>query len=104
MEEKTLKSIAPVSLALMVGIISAIIGLIIGLIYAGIFSAVFSAIGNRVTEPFSVFTGIGGVFVVLIPLFSAVGGFICGFIQGLLVAVLYNYLAPKIGGIKVRFE
>jgi hypothetical protein len=31
-------------------------------------------------------------------------GFIGGLIQGVIVAVLYNFLAPRIGGIKIRFK
>jgi small basic protein len=105
MEEKTLKSIAPVSLAVMMGIISAIIALIIGLIYAGAFSAIMSTISSyQTTVPFPINTTFGGVLAVLIPIFTTVGGFIAGFIQGLLIAVLYNFLAPRIGGIKVRVE
>lgn len=30
--------------------------------------------------------------------------FVSGLIQGLIVAVLYNFLAPRIGGIKVYFQ
>lgn len=40
----------------------------------------------------------------LVPIFAAVGGFIGGFLQGLIIAALYNFLAPRIGGIKVRIE
>jgi hypothetical protein len=31
-------------------------------------------------------------------------GFIGGLIQGVIVAVLYNFLAPRIGGIRIRFK
>lgn len=105
MEEKMVKSIAPVSLALMMGIISAVIALIVGLIYAGVFSAVFSSLSNyQTTTPFPFSTALGGALVVLIPIFATVAGFIGGFLQGLIIAVLYNFLAPRIGGVKVRVE
>jgi len=32
-----------------------------------------------------------------------IAGFIGGLIQGLIIAVLYNLLAPRIGGIRLRF-
>lgn len=49
-------------------------------------------------------TGFGMLFglgsVILFPIM----GFIGGLIQGLIIAVIYNFLAPRIGGIKLRFE
>jgi hypothetical protein len=33
-----------------------------------------------------------------------IAGFIGGLIQGLIIAVLYNLLAPRIGGIRLRFK
>ncbi|MEM2130382.1 MAG: hypothetical protein QXZ70_07275 [Candidatus Bathyarchaeia archaeon] len=103
MVEKTIRFIAPVSLALMMGIISAILALIIGILYAGVFSALISTIGQRasIALPWGAFSGI---IAVLIPVFAAVGGFTVGFIHGLIIAALYNFLAPRIGGIKVHVE
>ena len=104
-EEKTLKSIAPVSLALMMGIITAIIALIIGLIYAGVFATVMSSLSSLPTvSTFPLSTAFGGIVAILIPVITTVAGFIGGFIQGLLIAALYNFLAPRIGGVKVRVE
>ena len=31
-------------------------------------------------------------------------GFVGGLIQGVIVAALYNFLAPRMGGIKLRFK
>jgi len=43
---------------------------------------------------------LGALWVVVIPVVV----FVVGFIQGLIVAVVHNFLAPRIGGIKLRFE
>ena len=105
MEEKTLQSIRVLPLALMSGLIGAIIGLIIGIFYAILFGAIFSAIppGTVTTEVFDFgwFSTIFGVAAIII---MPTTGFVAGLIQGALVAVLYNFFAPRIGGIKLRFK
>ena len=44
------------------------------------------------------FVGVGAVIVV--PIIS----FVSGFIMAAIIALLYNFLAPRIGGVKVRFK
>jgi hypothetical protein len=51
-----------------------------------------------IEQVFQIFFGIGAI--VLFPIM----GFISGLIQGLIFAVVYNFLAPKIGGIKLQFD
>jgi hypothetical protein len=104
MNEKTIQSIPVMPFALMLGCISAVIGLIIGVIYALLFTAIFSSIPSTVPS-----TGVNLSFLQV--LFGAgaiilgpILGFIGGLIQGLVYAALYNFLAPRIGGIKVRFK
>jgi len=103
--EKTIQSIPVMPFAMMLGIISAVIGLIVGVFYALVFGAIISAIPTTTptTEIFdfswlSVLFGVGAI--IIMPIL----GFIGGLIQGVIVAVLYNFLAPRIGGIKLRFK
>ena len=102
LEEKTIKYIPVVPLAMMLGVISAVIGLIMGIIFALTFGSIMSSLPGTdevvSTTLFRIIFGIGSL--VIMP----VGGFVGGFIQGAIVAVLYNFLAPRIGGIKLRFK
>jgi hypothetical protein len=104
MEEKTITRIPAMPLALMLGTIGAVFGLIGGLITAGFWGTIMSTITSMPnyqgpSTPFlGVFFGIGAL--ILFP----IGGFISGLVQGLIVAVVYNFLAPKIGGIKLQFD
>ena len=102
MGEKTIQSIPVMPFAMMLGVISAVIGLIIGVFYALAFGAILSAIpttsGVANLGWLRVLFGVGAI--VMMPIL----GFIGGLIQGALVALLYNFLAPRIGGIKLRFK
>jgi len=101
MEEKTIRNIPAVPFAVMYGAISAIIGLIAGIIMAIFWASIMSMIptGNGVD-----LTGLGVIFGVGAIIVMPIAGFIGGFIQGLIMAVIYNFLAPRIGGIKLLFE
>jgi len=104
--ERTIQSIPVMSFAMMMGVISAVIGLIVGVFYAiifGVITATIPASSAAITSAinlgwFSVLFGIGAI--IIMPII----GFVGGLIQGALVAVLYNFLAPRIGGIKFRFK
>ncbi len=103
MEEKTIQSIPVMSFSLMYACISAIIGLIIGIFYAIIFGAVFANIPSSTTSPFNfgvfgLLFGIGSI--IIMPIISFIGGLIISAI----IALLYNFLAPRIGGVKLRFK
>jgi len=103
MEEKTIQSIPVMPFALMYACISAIIGVIIGIFYAVVFGAIFASIPSSTTGGFSLgwlslFFGVGAIIVV--PIVSFIGGLI----MSAIVALLYNFLAPRIGGVKVRFK
>ena len=105
MGEKTIQSIPVMPFAMMLGIISAVIGLIIGIIYAFVFGAIISAVPATTATTgvvnfgwLSVLFGVGAI--ITMPIL----GFIGGLIQGVIVAVLYNFLAPRIGGIRIRFK
>jgi hypothetical protein len=102
MGERTIQSIPVLPFAMMLGVISAVIGLIIGIFYALVFGAILSAIpttsGVVNLGWLRVLLGVGAIF--MMPIL----GFIGGLMQGALVALLYNFLAPRIGGIKLRFK
>ena len=103
MEEKTIHSIAVMPFALMYACISAVIGLFIGIFYALMFGAIFASIPSSTTADFnlgwlSLIFGVGAI--IIMPIISFIGGLIIAAI----IALLYNFLAPRIGGIKLRFK
>jgi hypothetical protein len=95
MEKKTIKAIPAVPLALMMGAISAVIAFI-----AAIIMVLLMLPALTYTPGFEWVSVLGALWVAVIPIVV----FVAGFIQGLIVAVVYNFLAPRIGGIKLRFE
>jgi hypothetical protein len=103
MTVKTIQSVPVMPFALMLGCIGAVFGVIFGIFYALFFGAIFSLIPSTTQigidlNLLRLFFGVGAL--VIMP----IAGFAAGFIQGLLYAVLYNLLAPRIGGIKLRFK
>lgn len=103
MAVKTIQSVPAMPFALMLGCIGAVVGVILGIFYALFFGAIFSLIpsptqGSIDLSFLRVIFGVGAL--VIMP----IAGFAAGFIQGLLYAALYNLLAPRIGGIKLRFK
>jgi uncharacterized membrane protein len=101
MEEKTIQAIPAMPFALMIACIAAVIGLIVGIIYAVAFSAIMSLIPTTTGIDL---TGLGVLFgvgaIIIMPIICFIGGLI----EGLIIAVIYNFLAPRIGGIKLRFK
>jgi hypothetical protein len=103
MEEKTIQSIPVMPFALMYACISAVIGFFIGIFYALLFGAIFANIPSSTTSGFnlgwlSLIFGVGAVIIV--PIISFIGGLITAAI----IALLYNFLAPRIGGVRLRFR
>ena len=101
MEEKTISSVPVIPFALMFGVISAAIGLIVGIIYALVFGSIMSALPTN--EYFDI-GWLRTLFSVGAIIIMPIMGFAGGFIQGAIYAALYNFLAPRIGGIKLRFK
>lgn len=99
---KTIKAIPIIPFALMMALISAVIGLIIGIIYAVVFGFIIASIPTPIEyfnlSWFGVLFGLGAI--VIMPILT----FALGFIHGVIFAGLYNFLAPRIGGIKLHFE
>ena len=90
------------SVANISGILLAVTGLVFGLLYALIFAIMYIAEGGMYSD-FSEFGdfGIGFmavIFIIIIPVFYGV----LGFLMGLIGAALYNVFAGWIGGIKVE--
>ncbi len=106
--EKTIQKIPVMPFALMLACIGAVIGVIIGIFYAAVFGAIFSTIlqnlpsttGSTRVIPsfFGVIFGVGAIVIMPITMF------IGGLIHGIIIAALYNFLAPRIGGIKIQFK
>jgi Transmembrane domain of unknown function (DUF3566) len=102
MEEKTIQSIPIMPFALMYACISAVIGFLIGIFYAFMFGIIFASIPSTTSTPIpgwvSLFLGVGAIIIV--PIIA----FVSGLIMAIIIALLYNFLAPRIGGVKVRFK
>jgi len=94
MEERTIKAVPAVPLGLMLGSISAVIAFIVAVIGVLLLLPAFAF-----APGFGWVGGMGALWALVIPLMA----FIIGFIQGLIVAVVYNFLAPRIGGIRLHF-
>ena len=106
MEEKIIRTISPVLLGLIAGAVSALAGLI-GTILFAIFYLPYT---YTLSETFNPVPGtptptiLPTVTAIMIMIAIPIVAFIVGFIQGFLSAVIYNFLAPRIGGIKIRLE
>ncbi|MBO6110166.1 MAG: hypothetical protein J6P12_04850, partial [Methanobrevibacter sp.] len=75
-----LESIDPLNFGIAIAAISLILNIIVGLIMIISGSQIFTALSN------------------------IMGGFVGGFIAAILIAVFYNFLAPKLGKLKVELE
>ena len=104
MEKKTIIRIPALPFALMYGAISAVIGLIIGIFSAIFWNSIFSFMSSMPTYTPPSWTGFGLLFGTTAVVFFPIMMFAFGLLQGLIFAVLYNFLAPRIGGIKLYFE
>ena len=80
-------SVAPVPLALIISSIVAVIGIIVGII-AIIISAIYGA----------AILGVGFLIG------FTIGGFVVSFVVYAIFALIYNFLRPKIGGVKLELE
>ena len=100
MTEKAIKSISPIPLGLIMGVISGIMGLIATIIFGIFYFPIMSNLYLPETINISTIPPLVGIITtILIPVIA----FAVGFIQGLLTAVIYNFIAPRIGGIKIKF-
>ncbi|MGZ4923009.1 MAG: hypothetical protein ACXV5H_03430 [Halobacteriota archaeon] len=93
---KTITKIPVGAVALIGGAIYAVLGLIGGILVAFGFG-----IGTSLV-PTSALAGVGGAAAAIIG--GVIGGFIGGYIMIAIVALIYNWLAPRIGGVKLVLE
>lgn len=109
---KEVKSLPVVNFSLIISVISLIISFILGIIYfiigyATIYqiSSYIISLNNNTTAVVNSVAGsvsaMGALYLIIIwPIMT----FIMTFIAAAIVALLYNYLAPRIGGIKLEIE
>ena len=95
-----IRSINVGKLALVYGVICGVLGIIIGLLL-GLFVGLF---GSALASSGSPFSSFGWLSVVLFPIGYAIGLFVVGFIEGLIIAAVYNLVAGWIGGVELELE
>ncbi|SCG84938.1 DUF3566 domain-containing protein [Methanobacterium congolense] len=111
-EIKKIKSIPVFDFSVIISVISAILSFIMGIIY---FIAGYAALYNLSTFIISLnnnttavvnsvassITAMGALYLIIIwPIMT----FILTFIGAAIVALLYNFLAPRVGAIKLELE
>jgi len=95
---KTIKRIEPMSAAKLAAAMGAVLGLIQA-VAALLFSRFtpLGMMGDIVSNPYA---GTGVMVIVVLPIVMGIAGFIGGFVW----AVIYNFVADKIGGIKIDLK
>ena len=109
---KEVKALPVISFALVISVISLILTFIAGIIwffigYAALLdlSSFIISLNNNTTDVVNSVAGsvsaMGAIYLIIIwPIMAFVGTFI----GAMIVALLYNFLAPRIGGIKLELE
>ena len=93
-----IKSLGPLSVGKMYGVISAAMGLLLGLFFA-VAGAIGAGMGGDAGPAFlGPLLGVGAV-VALPIVYGAMG-----FVVGVLGALLYNVFAGMVGGVEIRTE
>lgn len=109
---KEVKSIPVIDVSLIVSVISLILSFVVGIIYFIVGYNTLYTISNYiialhpqtaeiVNSAAASITGMGFVYLILI---WPVMAFFLTFIGTAIVILLYNFLAPKIGGIRLELE
>ncbi len=93
---KTINRIDPISVGKIAGLIQAIFGFIFGAIIS-LFSTLFAFIPQSTSSMPILGIGFGVAAIIFLPIFYGAIGFIFGIIS----AALYNFIAKKVGGIKI---
>lgn len=92
-----LKRVGVMSVAKIFAVLSAIVGLIEGIVLAGL----GSMMGDMLSGTPVGMLGMSGMFGYTAIIMFPVGGAILGFVGGAIIALLYNIVAGKIGGIEM---
>ena len=98
MEEKAITAIRVVPFALILGTISAVLSFIVAVLLVAIFVP-FLSVAPEVAMGLGILVSLGGLLIIVVPILA----FISTFIGAAIFAVLYNFLAPQVGGIRLRF-
>ena len=96
-KKMVLKKIDAWSLAKIYAISMGIVGLILGIIIAAFGTALGSVYAGGYS---SVFVATGPLLIIVLPVIYA----IAGLISGAFIALLYNVIAVRVGGIKLVLE
>ena len=96
-----LKRIEPVSCAKISGLLYAVLGIIMALFFA-MFAGCSAMLGGP--SEFGDFPFFGGLMGIGSFIFFPIFYGILGFIGGLIMALLYNWLAGLLGGIEIEIE
>lgn len=100
-EIKEIKSVPVIPFALITGALLAVITFIMTVLFAifGISTLAFIPAQNMGS-----ILGAGLLGAIILIIVGTIGAFISGFIIYAIVAIIYNLLAPKIGGIRLELE
>jgi hypothetical protein len=96
------RSFNVVQLGLMYGLLVALICVIVGLIFGLILGLGGAAVAAL--APNSGMPNLGPISIILFPIVYGIGGFVAGFVDGLVIGALYNLVAGWIGGVEVQLE
>ncbi|MFC2187632.1 hypothetical protein [Peijinzhouia sedimentorum] len=94
-----IKRIGVVSAAKIYGLITAGLGLIFGVIYG----LIIFIVGSLPSTEFSDIGISGGLGIFMVLMFPILYGAI-GFIMGAIMALIYNFIASKLGGLEVGVD
>lgn len=104
---KEIKRIPVISFALIIAVVLAITMLVVGIVMTLLGAPMYSMMPSLNMMPMMddfnhMFIGGASAlyFIIIMPLMV----FICGFLVTALAAIIYNLLAPRIGGIKLEFD
>jgi hypothetical protein len=93
---KEIVEVPVVQLAKVVGVVYAVLFFIIGIFYGLGAGVAASAVPNF---------GVSGVLLaILIIIVMPILGFITGFVESAIFALIYNWIVPRIGGIQVKVK
>jgi hypothetical protein len=99
-KEQELKHINVLSFGKVMAVIGAIIGLIVGILFAAQALVLGGMIGGLGLPGGGLIVGLGVASIVIFPIVYA----IVSFIGGIIFAVIYNFVASKVGPIKITLE
>ncbi|MCK9152002.1 hypothetical protein [Methanobacterium alcaliphilum] len=100
-EIKEIKSIPVVQFALVVGGITGILGLIWSFLITLFGVSLLTFVPSQQLSTVIAGGIFGAIFIIL---FVTISSFIMGFVTYALIAIIYNFLASKIGGVRIELE